>query len=133
MTPSLLLFNCGDYNIYSEKMIYEILNKYMDECRKGLLKGERVQLKGIGTIIPEVRTRERFNIPECNKEGGNLPYTAIKMTRTLDLQEKMNCTLLNNIKNGIMGLEETPFSKQQISILKKYGFISDEQTEYEEE
>ena len=46
------IYNRED-NLYSEKIVYEILKKCMDECKKGLLRGERIQLSGIGTLIPE--------------------------------------------------------------------------------
>ena len=35
----------------------------------------------------------------------------------------MNKNLLRNIGNGIYGLEKLPFSKQQMNILKKSGYI----------
>lgn len=42
-------------NLYSGNVISNVLKMYMDECKKSLLKGERIQITGIGTIIPEVR------------------------------------------------------------------------------
>ena len=45
-----------------------------------------------------------------------------------------NKQLLENLKNGIYGLEYTLFEKQQIANLKAGGFIQeDEETDYEEE
>ena len=35
----------------------------------------------------------------------------------------MNKNLLRNIENGIYGLEKLPFSRQQMNILKKSGYI----------
>ena len=119
-------------NIYSERVIYDVLKMYMDECKKGLLSGERVQLSGIGTIIPEVKVHER-DVRVCDKNCENLPYTSLKMSRNHSLVREMNQTLQRNIENGIIGLEELPFSKQQIAILRNGGFISDENNEYEEE
>lgn len=40
---------------------------YMEECQKALLRGDRVQISEVGTIIPEVKTCESFNLPQCNK------------------------------------------------------------------
>ena len=122
-----------DDNIYHPKIISTILNMYLDECRKALLKGENVQLRGIGTLMPEVKAHVHYNLPECNREGGNLPYTRVRMTRTNSLAQEMNRKLQENIENGILGLEELPFSKQQIAILRNSGMIPDEETENEEE
>ena len=35
----------------------------------------------------------------------------------------MNKVLAENIENGIYGLAKTPFSRQQMDILKKEGYI----------
>ena len=122
-------------NIYSEKIVYDILNKCMDECKKGLLSGERVQLTGIGTIIPLVKTHRRSNcryLPTFNQDNVDQPYTKIKISRNNAFVQEMNETLLNNIENGILGLEQLPFDKQQITILRDSGFIPDEENEHDE-
>ena len=122
-----------DDNIYHPKIISTILNMYLDEIRKALLRGENVQLRGIGTLMPEVKAHVHYNLPECNREGGNLPYTRVRMTRTNSLAQEMNRKLQENIENGILGLEELPFSRQQIAILRNSGMIPDKETENEEE
>ena len=43
-----------------------------------------------------------------------------------ELHEKMNEKLLENIENGIYGLEKLPFSKQQMTYLKNGGFIPED-------
>lgn len=113
-------------NIYDKKVIEDILNMYMDECRKALLSGERVQISRVGTIIPEVKVRRFYNLPICNKDSGNPPHTKIKISCNNLLRENMNRLLIENIKNGIYGLEKLPFSKQQFSILKDSGYISED-------
>lgn len=50
----------------------------------------------------------------------------MRMSRTNTLHDKMNETLLENIENGIYGLEKLPFSKQQIPYLKNGGFIPED-------
>jgi len=120
-------------NIYKKEVIIDILNAYMDECRKALIRGERVQLSGVGTIIPEVRTHRSCYLPYCNNDGHeNSPYTRIRLTRTNSLREDMNKTLLNNIGDGTYGLEKLSFDVQQISNLKANGFIHGEETDYGE-
>ena len=119
-------------NLYHPKVISDILKMYMDECKKALLRGERIQLTGIGTIIPEVKVCENFNLFACNKEDGNPPYTRMRMTRTHSLGQEMNRKLLKNTQNGILGLEELPFSKQQIAILKNSGMIPNDESEQEQ-
>lgn len=113
-------------NIYDKKIIENILKMYMDECRKALLSGERVQITKVGTIIPEVKTRLFYNLPICNKEGANPPYTKLRISRNNLLGEAMNRNLVKNIENGIYGLEKLPFSKQQFDILKGSGYIPED-------
>lgn len=120
-------------NVYDRRVIKNILNMYMDECRKAILEGERIELPKIGTIIPEVRVHiGGFNLPTCNKEGGNPPYTFLKMCRNNSLHAAMNGVLLKNIQNGIYGLRKLPFSWQQMEILKKGGWIAQEADSGEE-
>ena len=100
---------------------------YMDECRKALAEGERIEISKVGSIIPEVKVHiGNFNLPMCNKEGGNPPSTKLKITRNNSLMDLMNRTLLKNIENGIYGLEKLQFSKQQMDILKNSGYIPEE-------
>ena len=111
-------------NVYDKKIIENILNMYMDECRKALLSGERVQITKVGTIIPEVKVHEgNFNLPICNKDGGNPPYTKLRIRRNNLLGDIMNRLLIKNIESGIYGLDKLPFSRQQMDILKKSGYI----------
>ena len=116
----------ADNKIYKREFIYDILKMYMEEVKKALLRGERVQITGVGTIIPEVRTRECYSLPCCNKAGGNPPYTTMRMTRTNTLHDEMNETLLKNIEDGIYGLEKLPFKKQQMTYIKNAGFIPED-------
>jgi len=121
-------------NIYKKEVVYGVLKAYMQECRKALINGERVQLAEIGTIIPEVKTCKNHNLPVCNKEEGNPPYTRLRLYRNQKLMRDMNSKLVSNIDNGILGLENLPFDIQQINILKKSGYISDDvKDEYEED
>lgn len=111
-------------NVYDKRIIENILNMYMDECRKALLSGERVQITKVGTIIPEVKVHEgNFNLPICNKDGGNPPYTKLRIRRNNLLGDIMNRLLIKNIESGIYGLDKLPFSRQQMDILKKSGYI----------
>ena len=120
-------------NLYSEKVINNVLKMYMEECKKELLKGKSVQLTGIGTIIPEIKTHKYSNLPSFNKEDNDLPYTKVKMKRNYSLIQEMNRILRENIENGILGLENLPFERQQITILRDNGLISDKEAESKEE
>ena len=113
-------------NIYDTRVIGNILNMYMDECRKALLSGERVQISKVGTIIPEVKTRISYSLPVCNKEGGNPPYTTFRISRNNHMREEMNRLLMQNIKKGIYGLKKLPFNKQQLDILRDSGYIPED-------
>lgn len=119
-------------NIYNKKLINrhvvtDILLMYMDECYKALKEGERIEISKVGTIVPEVKVHiGNYNLPMCNKEGGNPPYTKLKMTRNKLLGDAMNKTLTENIENGIYGLEHLPFSRQQMEILKNSRYIPED-------
>lgn len=119
------IYNRED-NIYKQSMIKEILDMYAEEIHKAMLNGERVQISKVGTITPEVKVRLHFTLPSCNKEGGNPPYTNIRISRNEIIKENMDRKLLKNIENGIYGLEKTPFTKQQLGILKNSGFLSED-------
>lgn len=110
-------------NIYSRAVITNVLSMYMDECRKALVKGECVHLPRVGTIIPEVKVGKQHNLPACNKEEGNPPYTRVRITRNSRLTSDMNGALVRNISKGIMGLDELPFDSHQIMKLKESGFL----------
>lgn len=119
-------------NIYNKKLINrqvvtDILQMYMDECCKALKEGERIEISKVGTIVPEVKVHiGNFNLSMCNKDDGNPPYTKLKITRNNLLRDSMNRNLLRNIENGIYGLDKLPFSRQQMDILKKSGYISED-------
>lgn len=125
------IYNRED-NIYKQSIIKEILDMYAQEICKALMNGERVQISKVGTIFPEVKARLYYGLPGCDKEGGNPPYTNIRISRNHAIKENMNRQLLQNIDNGIYGLAKTPFSKQQLGILKKSGYIP-EDAEIEDE
>lgn len=116
--------NVYDKKVVTKQLITNILLMYMDECRKALAEGERIEISKVGSIIPELKVHiGKFNIPMCNKDGGNPPYTKLKISRNKLLSDTMNRNLLNNIENGIYGLDKLSFSKQQFDILKNSGYI----------
>lgn len=116
------IYNRED-NIYKQGMIKEILDMYAQEVYKALMNGERVQISKVGTVFPEVKVRLSYGLPGYDKEGGNPPYTNIRISRNRAIKTNMNNHLMQNIGNGIYGLAKTPFSKQQFNILKNSGFI----------
>lgn len=116
--------NVYDKKVITKQLITNILLMYMDECRKALAEGERIEISKVGSIIPEVKVHEgNFNLPICNKDGGNPPYTKLRIRRNNLLGDIMNGLLIKNIENGIYGLDKLPFSRQQMDILRKSGYI----------
>lgn len=119
--------NIYDKKIVTKQLITNILLMYMDECRKALAEGERIEISKVGTIIPEVKVHiGNFNLPICNKDKGNPPYTKLKIRRNNIFGNVMNEILSKNIENGIYGLERLSFSKQQLDILKGSGYIPED-------
>ncbi len=112
-----------DDNDRKQTVIRDIINMYMDECRKALINGERIQLSGIGTIIPDVKVHDgEYHIPELNKEI-NPPYTTLRISRNNTLKFDMNRKLESNVKKGILGLEELKLTEEQLQVLKDRGYI----------
>lgn len=119
--------NVYDKKVITKQLITSILHMYMDECRKALAEGERIEISKVGSIIPEVKVHEgNFNLPMCNKDGGNPPYTKLRIRRNNLLVDVMNNVLIKNIENGIYGLDKLPFSRQQMDTLKKSGYIPED-------
>ncbi len=116
-------------NKYSKNIIKDVLKMYSDEIRNTLINGERVQISRVGTIIPEVKTHrgQKTYLPTCRGEiDSNSPYTRLRMTRTDSLKNCMNEQLMDNIENGVLGLEKLRFDKQQLTNLRNAGYISDD-------
>ena len=122
---AIRILNREDNPIYKQVMIRNILNMYSDEVKKALLNGESIQISGVGTIIPEVKVHEgKYNMPVCNKSDGNPPpFTKIRIYRNRGMEIAMNNKLIQNIKNGIYGLEKRLFPKTAFELLKEKGFI----------
>ncbi|MCI8925301.1 MAG: hypothetical protein HFI45_15120 [Lachnospiraceae bacterium] len=119
--------NVYDKKVITKQLITSILLMYMNECRKALAEGERIEISKVGSIIPEVKVHEgNFNLPMCNKDGGNPPYTKLRIRRNNLLVDVMNNALIKNIENGIYGLDKLSFSRQQMDILKKSGYIPED-------
>ena len=116
----------ADNKIYKKEFIYDILKLFADEIQEAILEGNGVRIDEVGVIKPDVKVRETYSLPFCNKPEGNPPYTTFKMTRSQKFKDKMNKKLLENIENGIYGLENLPFTKSQMRILKNTGFIPDD-------
>ena len=125
---AIRILNRDDNPIYKQKMIRDILNMYSDEVRKAMLNGESVQITGVGTLIPEVKVHEgKYNMPICNQSEGNPPpYTKIRIYRNRAMENTMNHTLLQNLKNGIWGLKNRLFSRTAFEFLKEAGFIPED-------
>lgn len=113
-------------NIYRMETIRKVIDMYMEECRKALIKGERIQIKGVGTIIPEVKVRKTYGLSFCNKPEGNPPYTALRLYRNNYLKYDMDGQLRKNVKDEIYGLEAVPFAPQQMRLLKKTGYVPED-------
>ena len=125
---AIRILNREDNPIYRQKMIRDILNMYSDEVRKALLNGESVQISGVGSLIPEVKVHEgKYNMPICNQSEGNPPpYTKLRIYRNRAMENTMNHTLLQNLKNGIWGLKNRLFSRTAFEFLKETGFIPED-------
>lgn len=117
-----------DNPIYKHQMIKEILKMYSDEIRKSMMNGERVQISGVGTIIPELKVRNgKYSLPVCNKTEGNPPpYTKIGIHNNYAMKEAMNRKLKENFENGIYGLGKLHFTDSQMEFMIEKGLIPED-------
>ena len=92
-------------NVYDKRIIENILNMYMDECRKALLSGERVQITRVGTIIPEVKSRLFYNLPRCNKEE----YKRHKQADILIMADKYKHKVPKKVYDALLRFEVKPY------------------------
>ena len=102
---AIRILNREDNPIYKQVMIRNILNMYTDEVKKALLNGERIQISGVGTIIPEVKVHKgKYNMPVCNKTEGNPPpFSRIRFSLNHDMERLLASKLKQNFKEGIYG------------------------------
>ena len=62
-TMAARICNREENHYYKHQMIKEILRMYSDEIRKAMLNGERVQITGVCSFIPEVKVHDgKYNI-----------------------------------------------------------------------
>ena len=92
-------------NVYDKRIIENILNMYMNECRKALLSGERVQITRVGTIIPEVKSRLFYNLPRCNKEE----YKRHKQADILIMADKYKNKVPKKVYDALLRFEVKPY------------------------
>ena len=123
-----------DNHYYKHTMIREILKMYAEEMRKALLDGERVNITGVGTIIPEIKLSEqRYSIPKLNKgEGTPPPFARLRISNNHKMRVAINNQLNKNLREGIYGLKEIRFSDEQIDFMIENGHITGEEGEENE-
>lgn len=95
-------------NLYKKEIVTVVTRMYMEELRKALVDGEKVNLKGVGIFTPKIsQPRSIYNLPQCNNiDGVNLPYTSVKYRENSQLKKDMNSRLRANIRKGKLELSE---------------------------
>ena len=126
-----------DNPIFKYSFISDIIKMYEDEVRKALLKGERVEIKGVGTLIPEVKVHKgNYNMPVCKTSEGNPPPIAkIRFTYSRNMEQAINEKLKKNMDDGLYGLQRLPFTRTDFAFLQETGYIpeDEEYIDYREE
>ena len=76
--------NVYNKKIVTQKLITDILLMYMDDCRKALAEGERIEISKVGSIIPEVKVHiGNFNLPVRRHIVGGANRTLISAITSL--------------------------------------------------
>jgi len=93
-------------NTFSKKAIEKILKMYAEECLKVLMDGDKVSIKGVGTIRPNIVKATCCGLPALKNKEDEL-YTFVRMHfHTNDLfKERLKEKLNKNLENGIDGLK----------------------------
>jgi hypothetical protein len=97
-------------NTYNKKTIEKILKMYAEECMETLINGEKINIKGVGTIRPNIIHSVHCGLPVMkNREesGEDSSYTVARLNICTSniLKEQLKERLSENLKMGIDGLK----------------------------
>ncbi|WP_185967561.1 HU family DNA-binding protein [Clostridium sp. HBUAS56010] len=93
-------------NAYTKKSIENILKMYAEECLKALMEGEKVSIKGVGTIRPTIVRTSHCGLGTMKDKEGELRTFVRLHFHTNDLFKKSLKERLNkNMEKGIHGLK----------------------------
>ncbi len=97
-------------NTYNKKTIEKILKMYAEECMKTLINGGKINIKGVGTIRPNIIHSVHCGLPVMKsreESGEDSSYTVVRLNIcTSDiLKEQLKKRLSENLERGIDGLK----------------------------
>lgn len=79
---------------------------YAEECSESLVNGEKVNIRGVGTIRPNISEYARCGLPTIkDKEESHYTVVRIRVHTSDILREKLKERLSRNAERGIVGLE----------------------------
>lgn len=92
----------SEANIYYKKdAISEIIGLYIEELKKELMDGGKVNIPGIGVITTKIRQPAGINnLPNCeNPNGENMPQAYLHFRINNKLRQNLNRRLMSNLKH----------------------------------
>ena len=95
-------------NMYTKKTIYSILKLYAEECLNALVDGEKVYLRDVGTIRPDVVTLKHCGLPTVtSRENTSLTIVKVRVRTSNMLKRRLKEKLENGeLKGDNQCLEE---------------------------
>ncbi len=94
-------------NTYNKKTIKKVLKMYAEECMETLINGGKINIKGVGTIRPNIIHSVRCGLPVMKsreESGEDSSYTVARLNIcTSDiLKEQLKERLSENLKGEMM-------------------------------
>lgn len=83
-------------NILKRDLIKEVVKMYNDEIRKALMDGEKVNIGGVGSIIPKIHVPRCYCLP-TNANNEITPYIGAYFHKNRKFKDEINGKLKKNI------------------------------------
>jgi len=92
-------------NTYNKKTIEKILKKYAEECMETLINGGKINIKGVGTIRPNIIHSVHCGLPVMkSREDDSYTVARLNIRTSEILKKQLKERLDENLKRGIDGL-----------------------------
>ncbi len=93
-------------NTYNKKTIEKILKMYAEECMETLINGGKINIKGVGTIRPNIIHSVHCGLPVMkDREDSSYTVARLNICTSDILKEQLKERLSENLVKGIDGLK----------------------------
>ncbi len=92
-------------NTYNKKTIEKVLKMYAEECMETLLNGGKLNIRGVGTIRPNIIHSVHCGLPVMkSREDSSYTVARLNICTSEILKEQLKGRLSENLEKGIDGL-----------------------------